>query len=353
MKHSRVSNQSACLRSCLAIVALLGVSVGCGKKDEPTAGSGAAAGAPAAAAQLIPPPEAVDEPAPVSPEVPTTPWQTAGADLAPVAVTKADKLQAVKLARPLPGEDPYAPFWKDVGYVDVSVMPQQATAPQLKTATVDTIRVQVAHDGTQLALRLEWADEEPSGLIDTGRFPDAVAVELPLKAGAPPTMGAAGSPVQIIHWKAIWQKDVDTGYQDVQDVHPNVWSDLYWFAEGGHPYSITKSFKKPEALQWMVAMAAGNPMAVLQRTTPAEEAVAEGWGSLTTQPQSATKARGLWNKGRWAVVFTRPLKTDDPNDVQLEPGKATQLAFAIWDGGKGQIGARKHWSGWTDVTVAP
>lgn len=166
-------------------------------------------------------------------------------------------------------------------------------------------------------------------------------------------MGSKEAPVQLLHWKAIWQKDVDIGYQDVQDIHPNFWSDLYWFAEPGHPHPIAKAFKNPESLKWMVAMAAGNPMAVIQKTTAAEEAIATGWGTLTHQPNTVTKARGLWAAGRWAVVFTRPLKTDDPADAQLVAGKATQLAFAVWDGGKGQIGGKKHWANWVEMAVAP
>lgn len=233
------------------------------------------------------------------------------------------------------------------------MMPQQATMPWLAAGTIATLRVQAAHDGSQLAVRCEWLDDTANGIIDSGRFPDAVAIEFPLKEGAPPTMGAKDAPVQLIHWKAIWQKDIDVGYQDVADVHPNIWSDLYWFADPTRPISIRTSFKNPESLKWLVALQAGNPMAVLQRTTPVEEAIAAGWGTLTHQPTSASKGRGLWTAGKWAVVISRPLKTDDASDAQLAAGKATQIAFAVWDGGKGQIGGRKHWATWVDLGIAP
>lgn len=41
-----------------------------------------------------------------------------------------------------------------------------------------------------LAVRCEWLDDTADGIIDSGRFPDALAIEFPLKDGAPPTMGS-------------------------------------------------------------------------------------------------------------------------------------------------------------------
>jgi len=338
----------------LTVLALAAVSTwaagGC-KKSEPASAPAAKAGEAASTPiALLPPPAPVAEPAASPPTVPSAPWQKAPEGGEPAAA-KADKLKIAKIAAV--GEDPYGAFWKDVPYADIALLPQQMAMPLLADGTIPTLQVQAAHDGTTLAVRCAWKDETPDGNVDTGRFPDAVAIEFPLKPGAPPTMGSKDAPVQIIHWKAIWQKDIDVGYQDVQDIHPNFWSDLYWFTEGGYPYKVPDAFKKPESLQWLVAVAAGNPMAVLQRTTPAEELIATGWGTLTHQPTSASKARGLWAAGKWAVVFTRPLKTDDASDAQIEAGKPTQIAFAVWDGGKGQIGGRKHWATWQDVEVAP
>lgn len=326
-----------------ALTACLGAA--CGKSAPPVP-----AKPPAPA--LTPPPAAVPEPAPPSPTAAVGPWQQVSGGLPELAVTKGAALTVARVAK-IEGEDPYAPLWKEAPFVEVMMLPQQMAMPILPDGTIPTVQVQAVHDGTTLAVRLVWRDATPDGNVETGRFADAVAVELPLKDDAPPTMGSKESPVQILHWKALWQKDLDVGYQDVQDLHPNYWSDLYWFAEPGHPHKFPEAFKKPEALQWFVALAAGNPVAVMQRATPAEELIAGGWGTLTHQPQSATRARGLWAAGKWAVMFTRPLHTDDASDAQLTPGKATKLAFAVWDGGKGQIGGRKHWAAWQDAAVAP
>ena len=55
-------------------------------------------------------------------------------------------------------------------------------------------------------------------------------------------MGGRNLPVEILHWKGIWQKDLDEHFQDVQDLHPNYWTDLYWFARGTFPYRVPEAF---------------------------------------------------------------------------------------------------------------
>ena len=42
----------------------------------------------------------------------------------------------------------------------------------------------------------------------------------------------------------------------------------------------------------IVANQAANPMAEQRRSTPVEELLAEGFGTLTNQPRSATQGRG-------------------------------------------------------------
>ncbi len=333
----------------VATVALL-LGVACGKKEMPAAAAKGEQAAPAGPA-LIPAPQPVPDPEPASPTVPSSAWQPAPAQVVEAA-TKVEKLKAPKVAK-LESDDPNGAWWKDTPYIDVAMMPQQMAMPFLEKATITNLRAQVAHDGEKLAVRVTWEDATPDGNVDTSRFADAVAIEFPLKGDSPATMGSKDSPVQIVQWKGIWQKDIDVGFQDVQDLHPNFWSDLYWFTEGGHPHKIPQAFKKKESLQWLVALSAGNPVALLQRSTPVAEYAAVGWGTLTHQHSSASTGRGLWHAGKWSVVFIRPLKTDDAQDAQLAAGQPTKLAFAVWDGGKGQVGGRKHWSGWNDVELAP
>lgn len=268
-----------------------------------------------------------------------------------VAVTKVERLVVPRVAK-LATDNPHSAQWRDAGYVEVPILPQQMAMPTLAAASIDRVRLQGLTDGRRIAWRVSWADPAPDGNVDTGRFSDAVAIGFPLDAGAPPMMGAENLRLQILYWKALWQKDIDVGFQDVQDLHPNYWSDLYWFAEGEFPYPVPASFQHPAAKQWFVAHQAGNPMAAFSRSQPVEELVAEGWSTLTHQPHTATTGKGAWLNGRWAVVMTRPLTTTDPLDYRFATGGKGQIVCAVWQGGDENRGGRKHWSGWTDFEVA-
>lgn len=273
------------------------------------------------------------------------------ADLPEVAVIPSDRLVVVKLDHPLSSTDPYAVDWWQAPYLEVEVLAQQMAMPPLAEPSIETLKVQALTDGENIAWRVSWRDPTPDGNVDVSRFSDAVAVEFPLDKGALPMMGDPESKVQILYWKALWQKDIDVGFQDVQDVHPNFWSDLYWFAEGEFPYPVPEAFKDPSSRQWFVAQRAGNPMASFERRQPVQEMVAQGWSTLTNQPYWVTKAKGVWVRDSWAVVFERPLKTDDPLDYQFEPGESGNIAFAVWDGSSGNVGGRKHWSDWVEFEI--
>jgi hypothetical protein len=252
----------------------------------------------------------------------------------------------------LPESDPFAAAWDAVPAMAVPVTPQAITMPALETASVDQVHVQAVTDGRMILWRLTWLDPSPDASVDSGRFTDAVAVQFPLAPNASYMMGEKEMTVQILHWKAVWQKDVDEHFQDVQDLHPNYWTDLYWFAQGEFPYPVPEAFADTTSHQWFPAYRAGNPMADFLRAQPVEELFAEGFGSLTPQSESATGARGAWRDGRWAVVFARPLRTEDPLDYQFSNGSRGNFAVAVWEGSAGNVGGRKHWSMWVEFQLA-
>ncbi len=288
-------------------------------------------------------------PAPLTDRSGTWPVERSEED---VAVTRADALEVVRVSRILT-EDPFWSAWREAPYVEVPLLPQQMAMPQVDAPSIPKLRVQGLCDGRSIAWRIGWDDETPDGNVDTGRFSDAVAIAFPLDPGAPPMMGSKEHRVQILYWKALWQKDIDVGFQDVQSLHPNYWTDLYWFAEGQFPYPVPSAFQHPASRQWFIAHQAGNPMAAFSRSQPVEELLAEGWSTLTHQPQSATTGRGAWVDGKWAVVLQRPLRTTDPLDYPFTAGGAGQAAFAAWQGSAGNRGGRKQWSSWVDFVVKP
>jgi hypothetical protein len=247
--------------------------------------------------------------------------------------------------------DPFAPEWERATTLEVQVAPQNLAMPVLTRASVRQVLLETMTDGRVIAWRLTWQDPGPDMNIDTGRFCDAAALQFAVGADASYMMGGPNQPVQILHWKAIWQHDVDDHFQDVQDLHPNYWADLYWFAEGEFPYPVPEAFTNPVSRQWFPALAADNPLSAWNRTQPVEELSAEGFGTLTHQPRQATVGRGIWHDGHWTVVMARPLVTNDAADFQFRPGKKGRIGIAVWEGASGNVGGRKHYSQWIDFKI--
>ncbi|MCA9755610.1 MAG: hypothetical protein KDA27_07395 [Candidatus Eisenbacteria bacterium] len=241
--------------------------------------------------------------------------------------------------------------WSEAPVRSVEVRPQVVTMPILEDTTATVVEVQAVTDGRTISWRLSWMDPVPDTATDSGRFTDAVALQFPVSRNASFMMGGRDQRVQILHWKGIWQRDVEEGFQDVQDLHPNYWADLYWFAEAGGLPRVPDSFRDERSHAWFPAMQAGNPFSQFDRAQPIEELTAEGFGSLTSQPSSASWGSGAWADGRWTVVVSRPLRTDDSADYQFTRGMIGNVAIAVWQGGDGNVGGRKRYSEWIEFRV--
>lgn len=248
--------------------------------------------------------------------------------------------------------DPAASWWEGARPVEVVTVGQTITTPSFLDADPLTLTVRAVHNGRWIAFLIEWPDTTRDASVEVSRFCDQVAIQWPvsLDPGVSPFMGNPGDPagrVHIVHWKAIWQDDIDHGYQDVQALYPRFWSDLYYMAtQDLYPYPVARSFNSPEARVALMGIYAGNPVSQPQRATPVEDVMAEGFGTLTTQPRQNSFGRGAWSAARWRVAIARPLVTDDPLDAPLEIGREIPTAFAIWDGALKNVGARKRFAPW-------
>lgn len=278
---------------------------------------------------------------------------SAGGAVAAAATPATPAIPEVVMARVPslpPAGDLFDPAWEKAPRLDVPLQAQAITQPMLENPTITTLAVQGLRDSGRAAWRVSWAAPAPSGNVDVGKFSDAVAIQFAADPATPFVMGGKGKPVHILHWKALWQKDIDEGYQEVQHLHPNLWWDFYWFAEPRA--SIAKMFQNPAARQYLVAMAAGNPMALPDRKQPVEEIMAEGFGSATHVKQTAATGKGVWKDGRWTVVIERPLSGED-SIAKVLAAPAPSVAFAVWDGGAANVGGRKHYCNWVPLKVQP
>ncbi len=191
----------------------------------------------------------------------------------------------------LPADDPIAAVWNTAPPATFPMSPQVHWPVRILEVTVKDLIVRALHDGTNIAILLEYADptEDPD---------DAAAVQFMVGdkkahfAHGQPMLQVEGGPVNIWYWKNKTGKGVD-----------------------------------------MNAM---------------------GFGTLKVQEHQDVNAKGVYSNGRWKVVFTRPLATEHPEeDTQIATAGFINIAFAVWDGKKdpnsGELkekGSQKAVSSW-------
>jgi hypothetical protein len=270
-----------------------------------------------------------------------------------VLAQQPTEIVSVLRSGPLPVTDPFDPAWDEAPAADIPLGPQAMTIPSLLKLSVPTVRVRSLNNGDQIAFLLEWADDTRDDLtIADQQFRDAAAIQFPVGQELPNIcMGAAGQLVNIWHWKADWQRDIDQGFQELVNEYPNFFKDFYpGGVTGTPPYTYPTDFDRPEARQFQVGWAVGNPFSVPQRPSPVEDLKAVGFGSLTHRDRQEVGGRGVWRDGRWRVVFTRKLAAPDGEAADLRRDQVP-VAFAIWNGTNQEVGARKQLSGFYTLRI--
>jgi DMSO reductase family type II enzyme heme b subunit len=252
-------------------------------------------------------------------------------------------ITAARVAGAGPISDPLAAAWSKARPLRVAMLPQTVALPHMPNAAIKELRVRALHNGSWIAFRIEWNDPTLSDRIVLDNFGDQVAVQLPVGKAAPPSpmMGHPGGRVNIMQWRAAFQRDLEQGPPTVRDLYPHAWADVYpdevLGASDARPYTGALGVENP--------ISRGRASAVLDQ-------MAEGWGSMTVKPDQHALGKGVWKDGTWRVVITRPMVTDDASAPQLLPGDRTVAAFAVWEGGNREVGARKAWSPWVPLTLA-
>ncbi|MBM3959206.1 MAG: hypothetical protein FJ314_05470 [SAR202 cluster bacterium] len=280
-----------------------------------------------------------------------------GAAMAGAGVASAQaqpQLRSVYVAGALPVTDPTSASWAQAAPVNVALTPQIVTVPMLLKGTIPSLEVRSLNNGDWIAFRLEWEDSSLDGTaITQDKFRDAAAIQLPVDPSIPGVcMGVRGQPVNLWHWKADWQTDIDAGFQDLTNAYPNFWKDYYPFAVGKPPFVVPQDFADADARRYLVGWAVGNPLSQPARVTPIEELVAHGFGTAASQSSQSVLGRGQWQNGRWSVVFARPMTTSGPDEAQFTPGGKGFVAVAAWNGSNQEVGGRKQISADLALTVA-
>lgn len=274
--------------------------------------------------------------------------------LAPLLVSAAVFAQAplnVALVKSdLAGVTPASALWDSVAAIPVALMAQPIVTPRPATTTTTEIRVQAVHDGTNISFRLSWKDDEVNEAGTLGTYSDAAAIQFPLNASPTPPpvmMGGKDQPVHIFHWRAQYQRDAERGKPTMKDLYPNMSVDMYpmEFADMG---SVSKK-SDTEREQYSPGRSAGNPQAYPK--SGVDEIIAEGFSTSSVQSGHGSQGKASWKEGVWTLVITRPLNSEGGS--VLMPGGSSFVAFAVWQGGHGEVGSRKCLTMmWTPLLLA-
>lgn len=247
---------------------------------------------------------------------------------------KIETLLAQRTGESLDVPDPHAAFWQAVPRGAVTLLAQPMVTPRPEKLLTEELVVQAVHNGSLLALRVVWEDSEVSQGGHLSEYSDAVALQFP-SDGSPSTpvmMGAKGLPVHILHWRAQYQLDEEQGKPEISKLYPFGSTDAY-----AMDFKEARSGTLEQKESFLPARALGNPQSYRKKAV--DEILAEGFGTSSVLEPGGARGKGAFDGQRWAVVFVRPL--DEKGRSILKPSAVNQVAFAVWQGGAGEVGSRK------------
>jgi len=257
----------------------------------------------------------------------------------PAPPTEVEAFRVASL--PVDAEDK---AWDAASTYTAQLIPQDMVEPRLIVPSTRTVNVQALTDGNSIAFRLMWDDDTQSDVPGPGSFADACAVQLPTQAGPDlpaPQMGEPHKGVAICYWSAAWQAEIDGRELSVKNLYPNSYVGHYPFEAP----SLTPGSEEQVAMAKRYAPARAADRPGHGDGVPVQDLQAEGPGTLTAQPVTASRGRGVRTPTGWDVVIVRELP------AALRGVERTQVAVAIWQGSLQESGARKMRSVWIPLAL--
>ena len=235
--------------------------------------------------------------------------------------------------------------WDKAYQTPVKLETQEIAAPKLTAPGIESLTVKVLHNGKIAAFLISWDDLTKDLLAQLGTFSDGAALQFPARQGELPDNAMGGppdvaSPVVIHQWKAVWQEASLGRIKGIKTFYPNTWSDLYIFEQ------VKEGSKSEMEKIYTTSVAAENPLA--HYGSPVRDLESLGFSSLDFSSEQTSKGYGKWENGKWNVIITRPLTRENGS---LQTGKIQYVAFAVWNGSHGEVGARKMRSIWIPIQL--
>jgi hypothetical protein len=232
-------------------------------------------------------------------------------------------------SRLVSGEIPSAPddpAWEKIPAMILPLSGQVITRPAWPEPSARSLSVRTVHNGRDIAFFMEWQDNTKNDRLLPGTFRDGAAIGLPLgDAPAFFCMGQLDHYINIWHWKADWQSDIDRRAA----------------ARSGDRKGDTGEVRRFEVIP--------------RRVSSVEDLVGGGFSTLTTKvAQGRVQGKAIWKDGVWRVVMRRALVSTDPeNEARLEPGRLQAVAFAVWNGENKERNGQKAVAPWFQLSIDP
>jgi mono/diheme cytochrome c family protein len=220
------------------------------------------------------------------------------------------------------------------------------------------ITVRAMHDGADIAIQIVWPDDtHDHTAIRTEDFRDAVAVQMSSSLSPPFFgMGETDRPVNIWMWKAERQANLANAFQDIEAVYPNIGIDSYPNVDASpleQPARHALTLKSNPT--FVTGWGAGNIVSDPTYRLSAEDLTAEGFGTLSACPlaHQAVESIGRYGTSSYSVTFKRSMRSAHEEQLNLKPGSALSVGFAVWDGSSGDRDGKKCVTIWHELRIEP
>ncbi|HYO50337.1 MAG TPA: ethylbenzene dehydrogenase-related protein, partial [Chloroflexia bacterium] len=220
--------------------------------------------------------------------------------IVPLASSAANSIDVIHINQQVP-TDPRATEWDSTKDAEIPLSAQQIYQPG--GGTTRMVRVRALEDGQSIAFRVSWDDATRNNEVGNIAS-DAVAIQLPIDPSRVPyqCMGQSTSRVNIWQWKAAFEQ---MGSEAVGATA----------FEGAGVRNLTSN----------------------------------GICKAVDTPGVLPRAVSYHDGKQWQVVFYRALARAEPGTAPLVRGASTSIAFAVWNGARGEVRGMKAVSTWNTL----
>ncbi len=214
-------------------------------------------------------------------------------------------IKAVLIEGDLP-IDPDDSIWMEAEAVDIPLVGQIIQEPRLFTPSVDMVTVRAVHNGSEVAILVEWDDRtesDPRRATIITREGELVASPLPDSL--------------VVQWPTKLEKGP------------------------ARPYFLGGDRRRPAYL-WVWSADGG-----------VGEFQARGLGTERPLDGGGVEYRAVYDDGRWRVVFKRGLVAEGKGRLNFVEGVFIPIAFNVMDGSNGEEGKKRAISTWYYLILEP